>query len=291
MAAPAARARRTANSPVVDRLARMGFAARGTTYLLMGWIALQIGLGHHPAERANQRGAFQELAHHSFGSVLLIAMIVGLAGYVIFRATNAIWGERGERHGLKRQAKRIGSAGRAIAYAVLAYGAWAVLEHRNSSAGVGSGAGLMKHEYGRWLVAAIGLGLVVGGLAQVVTGLMRRFRKNMKMNQMGPRTTTVVTTLGTVGTVARGVVFMTIGGFFIDAAKTYSAAEAKGLDANLRDIVRHPGGQVVLVGIGVGLMVFGLYSWCEARWRRTGKEGALTAPSPAVQIRRAVHAR
>ena len=126
-----------ANSPVVDRLARIGFAARGTTYLLMGWIALQLGLGHHPGHQANQKGAFQELAQQSYGDVLLILMIVGLAGYVIFRACNAIWGERGESRGLKRWAKRIGSAGRAIAYGVLAYGAWAVLQHRHSSAGVG----------------------------------------------------------------------------------------------------------------------------------------------------------
>ncbi|BEP13528.1 DUF1206 domain-containing protein [Acidothermaceae bacterium B102] len=268
-------ARAAANSPVIDRLARIGFAARGTTYLLMGWIALQLGLGHHPAEQANQRGAFQELAQQAYGSVLLWLMIVGLAGYVVFRATNAIWGERGESQGLKRAFKRIGSAGRAIAYAVLAYGAWAVLEHRHSSAGVGSGAGLMKHSYGRWIVAAVGAGLVIGGLALVVTGLTRRFRKHLKLGQMGRRTRTVVTFLGTVGTTARGVVFAVIGGFFLDAAKTFDAAKAKGLDQSLRSIVRQPGGRTILVAIGVGLVLFGLYSWCEARWRRTGKEGQL----------------
>lgn len=276
MNAPSAgTAKQVANSPVIDRLARIGFAARGTTYLLMGWIALQLGLGHHPAQQANQRGAFQELAQQAYGSALLWLMIVGLAGYVIFRATNAIWGERGEEQGLKRWAKRIGSAGRAIAYAVLAYGAWAVLQHRHSSAGVGSGAALMKHTYGRWLVAAIGVGLVVGGLALVVTGLTRRFLKHMKMGEMGQRTRSVVTFLGVVGTTARGVVFVTIGGFFLDAAKTFDAAKAKGLDQSLRAIVRQPGGRTILVAIGVGLVLFGLYSWCEARWRRTGKEGSV----------------
>src|SRR4051812_1955767 len=268
-----------ANSPVIDRFARIGFAARGTTYLLMGWIALQLGLGHHPGAQANQKGAFQELAAQSYGDVLLILMIVGLAGYVIFRACNAIWGERGESQGLKRWAKRIGSAGRAIAYGVLAYGAWAVLQHRHSSAGVGSGAGLMKHEYGRWIVAAIGAGLVIGGLALVVTGLARRFKKTMKLGEMGPRTRRVVTFLGVVGTTARGAVFATIGGFFLDAAKTFDPDKAKGLDQSLRHIVRQPGGRTILVLIGLGLILFGLYSWCEARWRRTGKEGRLLPSS------------
>lgn len=276
-------ARQAANSPVVDRLARVGFAARGTTYLLMGWIALQLGLGHHPPAKANQRGAFQELARQPFGHVLLWLMVIGLAAYALFRATNAIWGERGEGSGFKRYAKRIGSAGRAIAYAVLAYGAWTVLEHRNSTAGEGSGAGLMKHAYGRWLVGAIGVGLIIGGLALAISGLTRRFLKHMKTGEMGPRTRKVVEAVGLVGTTARGIVFAIIGWFFVDAAYTFDPKEAKGLDQSLRAIVRQGGGRTILTALGVGLIVFGVYSWCEARWRRTGKEGSVTGDAyPAM---------
>jgi hypothetical protein len=276
MDAPSAgTARRAANSPAIDRLARVGFAARGTTYLLMGWIALQLGLGHHPRTQANQRGAFQELAQQSYGSVLLWLMVIGLASYALFRATNAIWGERGESHGAKKWAKRIGSAGRAIAYAVLAYGAWAVLEHRNSTAGVGSGAGLMKHDYGRWLVGAIGIGFLAGGAALVVSGLTRRFKKHLKLGEMSEPTRRFVVAVGFIGTTARGIVFAVIGWFFFDAARTFDPKEAKGLDQNLRDIVRQGGGRTILVALGLGLIVFGVYSWCEARWRRTGKEGHL----------------
>ncbi len=291
MNAPSAgSARRVANSPLMDRVARVGFAARGTTYLLMGWIALQLGLGHHPPAQANQRGAFQELAKQSYGSILLWLMIIGLASYALFRATNAIWGERGEEQGLKKWVKRIASAGRAIAYAVLAYGAYAVLQHRNSQAGVGSGAGLMKESYGRWLVAAIGIGLVVGGIALVVTGLTRRFEKHMKMGEMGPRTRKVVEFLGTFGTTARGLVFAVIGWFFIDAAKTFQPSKAKGLDQSLHQIVRQGGGRTILVALAVGLILFGLYSWCEARWRRTGKEGSSSALGGRKKTRHGVSA-
>jgi Domain of Unknown Function (DUF1206) len=285
----ASSAKRAANSPVVDRLARVGFAARGTTYLLMGWIALQLGLGHHPANQANQKGAFEQLAQQSYGSVLLWLMVIGLLGYVLFRATNAIWGERGES-GLKGAAKRIGSAGRAVAYAVLAYGAWAVLEHRHSTAGVGSGAGLMKHSYGRWLVAAIGIGLIVGGIALMVTGLMRRFKKTLKLGEMGDRTRRFVVAVGCIGTTARGVVFAVIGGFFLDAAWRFQPAKAKGLDQTLRDILRQGGGRTILVAIGLGLMVFGVYSWCEARWRRTGKEGSVVGHAVVSSVYRHVSA-
>jgi len=293
MNAPSAgSARRAANSPVVDRLARVGFAARGTTYLLMGWIALQLGLGHHPPAKANQRGAFQELARQPYGEVLLWLMVIGLAGYAIFRATNAIWGERGEGSGFKRYAKRIGSAGRAIAYAVLAYGAWTVIQHRHSTAGEGSGAGLMKHTYGRWIVAAIGIGLIIGGVALAISGLTRRFRKHLKTGEMGPRTRKVVELIGLVGTTARGIVFAIIGWFFVDAAWTFDPNEAKGLDQSLRDIVRQGGGRTILTALGLGLIIFGVYSWCEARWRRTGKEGSVTGEAypAASRLRHRVRA-
>lgn len=277
MNAPTAEARQAANSPVVDRLARVGFAARGTTYLLMGWLALQLGLGHHPPAKANQRGAFQELARQPFGHVLLWLMVIGLAAYALFRATNAIWGERGEGNGFKRYAKRIGSAGRAVAYAVLAYAAWTVIQHRNSAAGSGSGASLMKHAYGRWIVGAIGVGLIIGGLALAIVGLTRRFLKHMKTGEMGPRTRKVVQLIGVVGTTARGIVFAIVGWFFVDAAWSFDPNKAKGLDQSLRQIVQHGGGRTILTALGVGLIVFGVYSWCEARWRRTGKEGSVTA--------------
>jgi hypothetical protein len=291
MNAPAARkARRAANSAVIDRLARVGFAARGTTYLLMGWIALQLGLGHHPKTQANQRGAFQELAQQSYGSLLLWLMVIGLAAYALFRATNAIWGERGESSGPKKWAMRVGSAGRAVAYAVLAYGAYAVLQNRNSSAGVGSGAGLMKHSYGRSIVAVIGIGLIVGGLALVLTGLLRRFKKQLKLGEMSEPTRKFVVAVGTIGTTARGIVFGVVGGFFVDAAWRFQPAKAKGLDQSLREIVGQGGGRTILVALGLGLIVFGVYSWCEARWRRTGKEGALAPYGSGHRTRHGVSA-
>ena len=53
---------RDAQSPVVDKLARAGWAARGTVYILLGWVALQLALKHHSGTQANQKGAFEELA-------------------------------------------------------------------------------------------------------------------------------------------------------------------------------------------------------------------------------------
>lgn len=56
--------RDTARSDEVKALGEPGFAARATVDLLIGWFAMLLALGKRPPE-ADQRGALQEVAHHS----------------------------------------------------------------------------------------------------------------------------------------------------------------------------------------------------------------------------------
>jgi hypothetical protein len=42
---------------------------------------------------------------------------------------------------------------------------------------------------------------------------------------------------------------------------------AKGVDSALRALAHTPLGPRLLVVVAIGLMMFGVYSWCEARWR------------------------
>jgi Domain of Unknown Function (DUF1206) len=276
MSAPAIareQANRAARSTTVDRVGRAGFAALGTTYLLIGWIAGQLALGSRPSGKADQRGAFQALARQPYGRVLLVVLVVGLLGYVVYLAVTAVWGEPDEpKPGPQRLAVRAGTAARALGYLVVSYAALTVIIQKRSSAGSGSGAGLIGKPYGRWLIGLIGIGLVAGGLALAVTGMMRRFEKHLKTGQMTMSTRKVVSALGVVGTVARGLAFALTGAFFVHAAWIFDPQEAQGLDASLRDLLRHTGGRTALAAIAVGLLVFGLFCWCEARWRRTGRE-------------------
>jgi hypothetical protein len=63
------------------------------------------------------------------------------------------------------------------------------------------------------------------------------------------------------------VVFCVVGAFLIDAAVTFDPQKAQGLDGSLRKTAATPLGPWLLFAIALGLVIFGLYSWCEARWR------------------------
>jgi type IV secretory pathway VirB2 component (pilin) len=77
----------------------------------------------------------------------------------------------------------------------------------------------------------------------------------------------VVKVLGMTGTIARGLVFALAGVLVVDAAVTRQAAESGGIDKALLTLREQPSGPVLMLAAAVGLLVFGLYGLCEARWR------------------------
>ena len=110
-------ARRASDSPWADRWARLGFVARGVVYLVIGLIALDVVRDGGRGDEASKEGALREIAERPFGGALLVVLAVGLAGYAMWRATEAVWGKRDEEDEKKRTAKRLGSAARAVFYA------------------------------------------------------------------------------------------------------------------------------------------------------------------------------
>jgi hypothetical protein len=129
-------------------------------------------------------------------------------------------------------------------------------------------ATVMQHPAGRWLVGIVGAIVVIAGLALVLQGLRHKFMKQLRTSQMNARTRRAVKWLGTVGTSARGVVFALVGILVIDAAVTHNAAKSGGVDKALLTLRDQPFGPVLLGLAAVGLVIFGIYGLCEARWEK-----------------------
>ena len=106
------------------------------------------------------------------------------------------------------------------------------------------------------------------GLVLVAEGLRHKFMKQLRSTQMSARTRRVVRWLGTIGTSARGVVFALAGVLVIDAAVTHDAAKSGGVDKALLTLRDQPFGEVLLILAALGLVIFGAYGLCEARWRK-----------------------
>jgi hypothetical protein len=255
------------NSRAFEVLARAGFVARGIVYGIIGVLALDVAVGHG-GKLTDQQGALRAVEEQRFGHVLLTLLAVGLGGYSLWRLFRAILGHGPE--GADSGLDRLGALGSSIVYGVMCMIAIQLLA--GSSGATGStektASGAFSWPGGRWLVGIAGLVLIGVGVYQLIRGVRRKFLDDSKTEEMSPRTKTWITWIGTVGHVARAVVFGLVGVFLVKAAADYSAKEAIGLDGALAKLYNHAYGPWLLGAVAAGLVAFAIFSLSEARYRR-----------------------
>lgn len=262
-------ARQAANSKPMTWLARAGLAARGAMYVLVGIIAVQIAV-EGSRQQADRTGAVRLVASTPFGSLLLWLVVIGFAGMTLWRLSEALWGSN--EVGGRKASKRLANLARAVFYAVVTYGIlkYALGVGQPSSSDTQSQdltAAALRHQGGQVVVAIAGILVVVAGLCIMYRAFTLKFLKHMRLGSTSARTQKVVRRLGQIGGMARGFVFGTIGVFLIVAAKDANPRQAKGIDSALRALAHTPLGPWLLIVVALGLVTFGVYSWCEARWR------------------------
>jgi len=262
-----AEARRAARGPAAAALARAGLTARGIIYLLIGLVAILVAVGQSGRE-ADQAGALKLLASHPIGLVALWLLGLGFAAYALWRFSEAAFGVTGEGYGA---GPRLKSAARAVVYAGFAVLTFDIIAGTGGSQAKREqdwSAKAMHYPGGRWLVGAIGLAVVIVGLVLVLEGVRAKFMRLLETYKMSPRTRMVVKRLGMAGTAARGAIFALAGALVVEAAVTYQPSKARGLDKALLTLRDQPFGTALLALAALGLIVFGIYALCEARWHK-----------------------
>lgn len=241
--------------------------ARGIIYILIGWIAVLVALGHGSHE-ADQQGALQYLADKPYGLASLWLLGIGFAAYALWRLSEAAFGVAGDG---KRAGPRLRSLARAVIYAGLAYLTFQVIsgtQRSQSGQQQDVTARMLEHPGGRWLVGIAGLIVVIIGLGLVMEGIRHKFARYLRLSQMSPRARRTVRMLGAIGTVARGAVVALVGVGVVDAAVSHNPATSGGIDKALLTLRNQPAGPVLLMLVALGLVIFGIYGLCEARWRK-----------------------
>ena len=245
----------------VPLMARLGYAAKGVVYGLVGWIAIQAGMASGGAEGPTE--ALGSLADESGGQLMLTLIAIGLLCHVAWRAVQALLDP--EHPGERRPWMRVFYVISGIVYLSLAVAAWQLARGEGSGGSGGQEvwvARLLEQPFGSWLVMLAGLGVMAYGVQQLIKAFRGDVNRHMQPDD--PDTSRGVRLVGRIGTAARGVVLLPIGWFVFRAGRLYRAEEA----ADTGEVLQMLGHGWLVVLVGIGLLAYGLHQLAKAAFRR-----------------------
>ncbi len=238
-------------------LVRLGFAARGVVYLLIGYIALTATRSDPGPE-----GAFGWLQDVPLGEPLLYVAALGLMGYALFRLGSLLFDVEHYGSDASGIAHRIGHGASSIGHFVLAWTAVQFARGQGSSSGGGAesaAASIISFPFGSLLLGLAGLGFIAAAAVQAKSAIKGDFMQRVAANAPA-----FVAPLGRAGHAARAVVFLVIGWSLVQSAWLASSAGVKTLGEAVSSLADQ--GPLYKL-VATGLVLFGVFSLLLARYR------------------------
>lgn len=255
-------ARSASDHPALEWMARAGFVMNGVLHILIGWIAVQIALGSGGGEASNS-GALAQIAEAPGGTFMLWAGAVAFVALGIWQAIEAAIGSEETSDRVKAAAKAVIYLALGVTTATFARGG----SSSDSSKSSGTTAGLLGSGAGKVVLVVAGLVLIGVGAYHVYKGATKKFLEDLERSGAG-RVGDAVRITGMAGYVAKGLAIAILGGLVVAAVFTADPEKAGGLDSALRTVGDQPFGKVLLILMGLGIALYGVYSIARAKYAR-----------------------
>ncbi len=258
----------------IRKLARTGYVSRSLVNFIIGVFAILSGLGH--SGETDSRGVLRLLLEQPFGKVLVGLLIVGMSGYVLWRLIQSLldtdshgWSPRG----LAVRGARFAGAvtfGVLIAYALSLLGILPSGGSESSTDLADSIASIVGTKPVLFIMLVVTAGIAIAHWYQAYSeGYAEHFDQTAaNMDLLHP--------IAKLALSARGTVFALISLLLFYRFMTVNPTELQppGLSEALDFVQQLPAGNLLLVLLGVGLLLFSAYSACEALWRPINVEDA-----------------
>lgn len=253
----------------IRNMARVGLISRGAVYFLMGVLALMVALETPGGRTTDTRGALRTLLHEPLGYILLTMIALGLFCYAVWRLLEGIYDYDGYGRGAGGLCMRLGQiVGSMVHFALGAYSLNLIFlfmrtsDHRGEQKLV---RWLFGWPFGDWLVGAVGLVVILFGVAQMYIAWCEAFRFYIEIPK---RRSGLILLLCKYGLVARGILLVLVGWFFFNAARKHSPREAGGFKEAWQALLNQPFGHVLLGIVAMGFIAYAFFSAVEAAYRK-----------------------
>ncbi|MCX6048029.1 MAG: DUF1206 domain-containing protein [Chloroflexi bacterium] len=253
--------------PWVIRLARLGYIAKGTIFLVVGLLAAKatFALG---GKLTDQVGTLQIIDHQPLGQLLLSLLAAGLLAHALWQGLLALLDPEQKGTTLAGLAMRIGFAISSVLYGGLAISAirilWGAGDQNSEGVTEHLTAQVLAYPLGPWLVGLVGMGMVGLGLYQFYKVYTTRFLTELDWTALDRPTRWWVTGSGYLGHIALGVVLLLSGSFLLQAAVKLNPQLAGGIQQVLQTLARPPYSPWSVAAIAVGLVAYGCFTFTLA---------------------------
>lgn len=258
-------------APWIERLARIGFLAKGVLYMTIGALAVRAALGQRSTHGTDEHGAMTQVSSAPLGRALLGIIAIGLAGYAVWRVIEGIHDPARRGTSAKGIVQRAVCVGSGLVHAVLAFTAARIVLRQPIGKSEGEHAKELSARAlelpggvsALWITAAILLGY---GAFQLSCAWKAKLDDQLELGAMREGTRRVVYGVSRFGIAARGIVFGATGMLFVRAATHQAPHKAGGIADSMQWLVQL--GRWPFFVIATGVVAYGIYELICAKWMR-----------------------
>jgi uncharacterized protein DUF1206 len=263
--------KQAAANPALKFLERLGYVVRGVLYAVMGFLALRIALATPGGKATDLSGSLVWLIGNPLGKFVLIVVIIGLVAYAVWGFIRAIYDPLHRGRDAKGIMARVGFVSSALSYLAIAFFALTILaggaatSHDSTQTTVSS---LLANPGGGLITELLGAIAIAVGIGQFIEAYRATFARDLKASDMTQSERNAAVALGRFGMAARGVTFLVIGWFLIQAGLHHAPGEVHGFGGAFLFLLAQPYGRWLLGIVALGFIALGLHSFACARWIR-----------------------
>ncbi|ARD44033.1 DUF1206 domain-containing protein [Colwellia sp. PAMC 21821] len=247
---------------------RVGYAAKSVIYAVLGFLIVYSAYYSTGVEHISKDVVFSKILGTPFGYISLTALIIGLICYVAWRLIQGVLNPKNLTNKPKDLILRFFYFISAMLYCSVAYTAYSALTWTSKSGkGQSLSAKLMGHEWGIWLLGALGLIVICFGFIQLKHAIKIDFMDKFDSSKMSGGEIKATKKAGRYGFAARSLIYWIVGYFIIYAAYSKNPDEAGGLGKALSTLLEQPFGVYLLGTMGLGMACFSIFCALEARYR------------------------
>lgn len=243
-------------------LIRFGLVATGLIYVAIGVVSARVAFLGARNREEGVPGALRLLMSQPHGSMLLGAVVLGLAAIALVHAVEAGTGSRS-------LPARVGLAANALGYATLVWTSVGLLFRLKRGGESLEHAGIMwllEEAWGAALLEMIGAAVIAGGLWEAYQGLRGRLTFSRKL--LPRRLARGLAFIARFGLIARGLVLGSLGYFLLRAAEELDPDRVRTMGGALGAFSRTALGPGFMGVVALGLAAYGVYLWTLALLQR-----------------------